>query len=100
MDEDLTALLMSYNQFINNYIGNQLRGLGTPGEMLGSPPGSLKFSLEHSLEIHYLHTHMPMVMDNGVNAYMYLSVGISHIDCFIDRMHKWWPKKTILLFIY
>ena len=32
------------------YSGNQLWGLGALTKMLGSPKGSLKFSLEHSLE--------------------------------------------------
>ena len=34
----------------NIYSGNQLWGLGGLAKMLGSPKGSLKFSLEHSLE--------------------------------------------------
>ena len=33
----------------NFYSGDQLWGLGTLAKMLGSPKGSLKFSLEHSL---------------------------------------------------
>ena len=33
----------------NVYWGDQLWGLGTLAKMLGSPRGSLKFSLEHSL---------------------------------------------------
>ena len=35
----------------NFYLGDQLWGLGTLTKMLGSPKGSLKFSLEHSLEL-------------------------------------------------
>ena len=35
----------------NFYSGDQLWGLGDLNKMLGSPKGSLKFSLEHSLEI-------------------------------------------------
>ena len=34
----------------NFYLGNQLWGLGTLVKMLGSPKGSLKFFLEHSLD--------------------------------------------------
>ena len=31
-------------------LGNHLLGLGTQAKTLGSPKGSLKFSLEHSIE--------------------------------------------------
>ena len=36
----------------NFYSGDQLWGLGTLTKMLGSPKGSLKFSLEHSLDVY------------------------------------------------
>ena len=53
MDEDLPALLISDNELNKEIInsGDQLGGLGTPAEMLGSPKGSPKFSLEHSLAV-------------------------------------------------
>ena len=35
----------------NFYSGDQLWGLGALAKMLGSPKGSLKFSLEHSLDL-------------------------------------------------
>ena len=37
----------------NFYSGNQLWGLGALVKMLGSPKGSLKFSLEHSLALSF-----------------------------------------------
>ena len=53
MDEDLAPLLISDNQLNKELInsGDQLGGLGTPAEIFGSPKGSPKFSLEHSLGI-------------------------------------------------
>ena len=79
----------------NFYSGDQLWGLGALTKMLGSPKGSLWFSLEHSLGFHYPNSLFPSphVKNNFKKLWQCCTYGLPAFnDWLANRLCLWTTK--------